>query len=1017
LAVYLFSNLLSGSTGLDKSTVMTANHLHRSGRRVVILNFVGPGDGVRYLAPRWPLDDGVQVFPLQALAPYGGRHLHENLLPSISGRIPNLSYSFTPNALYSLRQLNSLLGKQDHVLFTHPLQSYVFMRAIDGDRRLVRTSLQVHGNYRLLYPELQELFERSRSVIDQLQVVARGMSASLAGDFEAEDIHWIPNIHHPSQIYRQGGGGVSVAMVGSFQETKNQIDAVRMISRVSSSDMRLVLWGNYSNEYGRYVVQFVERHGLSGRVSLPGIGTEQQIYGTADIVIIPSRAEGFGYALLEAAAHALPVVAYDYDFGPRDAIDDGHSGYIVDIGDVDAMASRVDQLAADAELRSSMGAAAKAIFNERFAPARIVERYDALLGNEAGSGPDLIRAYTPDQPGPVESSELRSPSVIRFRGRTVLRVIYFRSDSRLHRFQVQSSDRVKRARALRVGARYLLPALTGDPGGRFHKARQRVFSYELKNSDRGRFYLGHTSRSRRFDVARYLLRDDSVAPPQRPSSDEPTTSSGTCEALIDTQHQSAVVARHPRFPVVAGVDNFGESINTVGGVMVENGGSLASPVVFVRGEYDAVELSDASQRRQLVAPYGYGELFERVCAAEREGGLFAYEDQGVYPWELYRSACITHLCQGLGFWGEQFGSASGSVLDSYFGPKRLAEGNRFRRVVFEFTRKPDGVDNRTVALHGEDTMIIEYPQEHGYSSQVYTKENYFPIREFNAWKAQRAVSVGKRVDAGPIEDVLSRHLGFPVSIGTSLDARMRKFREEREFWSVVFDRIRPEEVVIPASHWSAGICAAAESNGALVSDLQYALTSRHHPTFWFGGVPHYGASNLLAWSDFWARRTNVYSSSAVVPRGGIDLTQDSESLEPRFEYCVISQPRVSRRIMRLLEEFVQLRPGSAVCVAPHPDERDAMRARVAELAAPNISVAAGSTLAAIRESEICVGGYSTSMYEAAALGKPVYVLPVPGHEITNEDTRSGLFRAFSSVEELTHFDVPSVRHQLFPPSP
>src|SRR5699024_8250888 len=161
------------------------------------------------------------------------------------------------------------------------------------------------------------------------------------------------------------------------------------------------------------------------------------------------------------------------------------------------------------------------------------------------------------------------------------------------------------------------------------------------------------------------------------------------------------------------------------------------------------------------------------------------------------------------------------------------------------------------------------------------------------------------------EAALSESLGIRVDLGDHLRNRLVKFLDEREFFTPVFERVAPEEVLIASSHWWAGIAAAAARSGALVSDIQYALTSRYAPSFWFGGTPHHGASRFYAWSDFWAERTNVYDEHVVVPRqqGALnaDLAEDP-SAEPSFDVCVISQPRVLRRILAFTRDLVRERP-------------------------------------------------------------------------------------------------------------
>ncbi len=67
-------------------------------------------------------------------------------------------------------------------------------------------------------------------------------------------------------------------------------------------------------------------------------------------------AEGLPVAILEAMAHALPVVATRHA-GIPEAVLDGSTGFLVDPGDSAGMAERIVALARDPDLRTRMGAA------------------------------------------------------------------------------------------------------------------------------------------------------------------------------------------------------------------------------------------------------------------------------------------------------------------------------------------------------------------------------------------------------------------------------------------------------------------------------------------------------------------------------------------------------------------------------------------------------------------------------------------------------------------------------------
>lgn len=77
-------------------------------------------------------------------------------------------------------------------------------------------------------------------------------------------------------------------------------------------------------------------------------------YQSCDILLFPSRLEGFGIAAAEALACARPVVTTDCGALPE-VVDDGQNGFLVPRNDVVGYAARVRELGEDAALRRRFG--------------------------------------------------------------------------------------------------------------------------------------------------------------------------------------------------------------------------------------------------------------------------------------------------------------------------------------------------------------------------------------------------------------------------------------------------------------------------------------------------------------------------------------------------------------------------------------------------------------------------------------------------------------------------------------
>jgi glycosyltransferase involved in cell wall biosynthesis len=1128
--ILLCVNELSGTTGYHKSVVETANALHRAGYPVAVLSFLGTSDGAGRMLPSWPLDTGVQAVTLQTLAADGGRLLHRNYHPVLSGRMSAMRFEFTANQLAALRQLNTTLSSDDTVIFTSPLQALAFHHGLGGDVRRPRTVLQIHGDY-LHHQDVWDLMIEARPVIDRIQTVASGLRAQFIPTFEEGDVVFIPNFQgeKPALGKPEGHDGVNIALPASFQHRKNQLDAVRALALIEDESVHLTLWGNINsrNPYYVSVRQLVDELGLEERVRFAGFGTETDVYSTADIVLMTSLSEGFGYPLLEAAYYGLPAVTYDFEFGPRDAIEDGETGFIVPLGDVEQLAEKLAKLAADEALRARLGRRARERFDATFATSAVVERYRQLLGPELGTAADLTEAFATDGHAPIALDAI-SLRTRRVRGRKIHQVTVT-SQVRLHDIQIDDGNRIGRPKVTRR---------RNATRVEFHGTGDEVVSYTLTPGSQDRHYLVNTTKENELEVLPYLRRDAdygvgtpraedtifassggikklsagevrstllalarrtpgdvawklrqltsgptprvadvdptlqvpvgttpatvgatpqekpqetlSAGPVETPAVPGPTPLSsparGTAAAdalasarrlafrYAKTATSSLVrvatkpgaparreIPRHPRYPVTSGVDSFGTPINQADGVTVRNAGSARRPTVVIRGEYDSLLLRDAASERRIEPPFTYGELFERICTAEREHGLFERTTaDGVHVWELGRSALIIQLAESLGMWGAA--PAVGTpVNDEYTGPKRLATAPAARRVVFDYVRRGQS-DYRTAAYRDDQTLFIVQPEPDGYP-EVDDTNMVYPFHEFNRWRQdwrrRWAHQRAPEIDARPFEAALTDALGIKVDLGDHLRNRLVKFLDEREFWTPVFERVQPEEVLIASSHWWAGISAAAHRSGAKVSDIQYALTSHYAPSFWFGDTPRYGATRLYAWSEYWAARTNVYSEHVIVPRQQPEFmtARRDDDIEPTWDVCVISQPRVTRRILAFVRELVAERPELNVVVAPHPAQRSLITGQLhAAGLDKKVTVAEADTLTTIQRSAISVGAFSTSLWESAALGRPTYVIPVPGHEETLADVESGLFRIAGSPHDLIEYEVPASGRQIFGPT-
>jgi len=107
--------------------------------------------------------------------------------------------------------------------------------------------------------------------------------------------------------------------------------------------------------------QLASRAGLSNNVDFRESVSQQTLlgfYSGCDILVLPSKTEGWGLSLMEAMACKKPVVASRVG-GIPELVRDGTDGILVGAGDVTGLSKAILRLLKDPDLRKRMGGAGK----------------------------------------------------------------------------------------------------------------------------------------------------------------------------------------------------------------------------------------------------------------------------------------------------------------------------------------------------------------------------------------------------------------------------------------------------------------------------------------------------------------------------------------------------------------------------------------------------------------------------------------------------------------------------------
>ena len=127
---------------------------------------------------------------------------------------------------------------------------------------------------------------------------------------------------------------------------------------------------------------FVRTRGMASAVRFAGEAKDVEAYLQAsDLFAFPSENEAFGISVVEAMATGLPVVSSDAG-GLMDIVSDGETGLVFPAGDEEALKRSLGRLLGSADLRRSLGEAARERALAVYSSQRIVEQYAALLESQ-----------------------------------------------------------------------------------------------------------------------------------------------------------------------------------------------------------------------------------------------------------------------------------------------------------------------------------------------------------------------------------------------------------------------------------------------------------------------------------------------------------------------------------------------------------------------------------------------------------------------------------------------------------
>ena len=265
-------------------------------------------------------------------------------------------------------------------------------------------SYTLHGPAELYEPRSWALAEKTHRArfVACISHFARSQAMYFSDPADWDRLHIIhcgvqPGLYAPDADRDDTDGAVEAVFVGRLTAIKGLrvlLDALRA-ARAQNPQLRLTIIGDGED---RAELQAMAAD-MGDAVRFTGYLSQAEIAAAlkrADMMVLPSFAEGLPVVLMESLAAECPVIASRVA-GVAELVEDGVSGFLVHAGDTEQLTERMLKLAGDRDLRRRMGRAGR---------ARVQVDFDAEVEAARLASLFLRPDGAPIRPAPINAGDV-----------------------------------------------------------------------------------------------------------------------------------------------------------------------------------------------------------------------------------------------------------------------------------------------------------------------------------------------------------------------------------------------------------------------------------------------------------------------------------------------------------------------------------------------------------------------------------------------------------------------------------
>jgi glycosyltransferase involved in cell wall biosynthesis len=172
-----------------------------------------------------------------------------------------------------------------------------------------------------------------------------------------------------------------VGIIGSIHRHKNHEDAVRAFAHLKEWGVaaRLVIIGQADKKYKEFLMHLIRSLDIEDRVTFLRFRYNiSEILQELDLILVPSLAEPFGRATIEAMAAGKPVIATNTGASPEIVVD-GVTGLLVPPHVPEKMAEAIQKVLSDHKKAAEMGRAGRERVSNVFTASNYISGIEAII--------------------------------------------------------------------------------------------------------------------------------------------------------------------------------------------------------------------------------------------------------------------------------------------------------------------------------------------------------------------------------------------------------------------------------------------------------------------------------------------------------------------------------------------------------------------------------------------------------------------------------------------------------------